>query len=383
MARPKKQLKLKEPIRLREKKLVDGNRSLYLDIYHRGTRKYEYLKLYLVPENTPDAKERNKETMKVAEQIKAERILALQSRGLEGWESIKKSSMPMVVWLEKEYENPSKVLSDSSKNCRKQVRKMFGLYLESIHKPGLSLEEVDKSICRGFIAYLRTATNRRATNQAANGTRHITQTTGQKYMMELNCSLNYAVREGLISSNPFKQIQTNERLTRDSKEREFLTIDEIKDKVQRLDAERLRLITEITKRKQDLKRLSGQASEKLLVSEKQKIENLMDILEDVEYDLTWLLEDLYNMADPETNSTEANNMFETLLNETTMEDPRAADPAYQQLVEDRDRAQKDLDQYKAAHDRCEKELSALEDLIESTELELDEIIAAIAEQSEQ
>lgn len=228
MARPKKQLKLKEPIRLREKKLVDGNRSLYLDIYHRGTRKYEYLKLYLIPENTPDDKERNKETMKVAEQIKAERILALQSRGLEGWESIKKSSMPMVVWLEKEYENPSKVLSDSSKNCRKQVRKMFGLYLESIHRPGLSLEEVDKSICRGFIAYLRTATNRRATNQAANGTRHITQTTGQKYMMELNCSLNYAVREGLISSNPFKQIQTNERLTRDSKEREFLTIDEIK-----------------------------------------------------------------------------------------------------------------------------------------------------------
>ena len=162
-----------------------------------------------------------------------------------------------------------------------------------------------------------------------------------------------------------------------------MTIDEIKDKVQRLDAERLRLITEITKRKQDLKRLSGQASEKLLVSEKQKIENLMNILEDVEYDLTWLLEDLYNMADPETNSTEANNMFETLLNETTLEDPRAADPAYQQLIEDRDRAQQDLDQYKAAHDRCEKELSALEDLIESTELELDEIIAAIAEQSEQ
>ena len=113
MARPKKQLKLKEPIRLREKKLVDGNRSLYLDIYHRGTRKYEYLKLYLVPENTPDDKERNKETLKVAEQIKAERILALQSRGIEGWESIKKSSMPMVLWLEKEYENPSKVLSDS------------------------------------------------------------------------------------------------------------------------------------------------------------------------------------------------------------------------------------------------------------------------------
>ena len=32
MARPKKQIKLKEPVRLREKLLNDGNRSLYLDI---------------------------------------------------------------------------------------------------------------------------------------------------------------------------------------------------------------------------------------------------------------------------------------------------------------------------------------------------------------
>ncbi len=223
MARPKKQLKLKEPVRLREKKLVDGNRSLYLDIYHRGTRKYEYLKLYLIPETTPDAKECNKETMKVAEQIKAERILALQSRGMEGWDSIKRASMPMVKWMENDYENPPRVLSESTKNWRKQTRKMFDLYLESIHKPGLALEEVDKGICRGFIAYLRTATNR-----TTNETRKISQTTGQKYMMELNCSLNYAVREGLIASNPFKQIDSNERLTRNDKEREFLTIDEIK-----------------------------------------------------------------------------------------------------------------------------------------------------------
>jgi hypothetical protein len=50
MVRKKKQIKLKEPVRLREKKLKDGNRSLYLDIYSNGIRKYEYLKLYLVPE---------------------------------------------------------------------------------------------------------------------------------------------------------------------------------------------------------------------------------------------------------------------------------------------------------------------------------------------
>ena len=53
MARPKKQFKLKEPIKIRLKSLADGNKSIYLDIYWKGVRKYEYLKLYLVPEINP------------------------------------------------------------------------------------------------------------------------------------------------------------------------------------------------------------------------------------------------------------------------------------------------------------------------------------------
>ena len=38
MARPKKQVKLKEPIKIRLKSLADGNKSIYLDIYYRECR---------------------------------------------------------------------------------------------------------------------------------------------------------------------------------------------------------------------------------------------------------------------------------------------------------------------------------------------------------
>lgn len=89
MARPKKQVKLKEPIKIRLKSLADGNKSIYLDIYYKGVRKYEYLKLYLVPEINPVCKEQNKQTMAFAERIKAERIKALHGHGIQDWETVK------------------------------------------------------------------------------------------------------------------------------------------------------------------------------------------------------------------------------------------------------------------------------------------------------
>ena len=41
MGRKKKEIKMKEPVRIREKRLNDGNVSLYLDMYYMGARKKE------------------------------------------------------------------------------------------------------------------------------------------------------------------------------------------------------------------------------------------------------------------------------------------------------------------------------------------------------
>ena len=78
MARKKNEITLKEPVRIREKNLKDGNKSLYLDIYMNGNRKKEDLKLYIVPKVNAAAKQQNKNTWKLAEQIKAQCILDIQ-----------------------------------------------------------------------------------------------------------------------------------------------------------------------------------------------------------------------------------------------------------------------------------------------------------------
>ena len=54
MAKKKKVIKVKEPVRIREKVLGDGTISLYLDMYHKGNRKKEGLKLYIIPDTTPE-----------------------------------------------------------------------------------------------------------------------------------------------------------------------------------------------------------------------------------------------------------------------------------------------------------------------------------------
>ena len=76
----------KELIRLRQRRTPSGLISLHLDIYLDGRRSYEYLKMYLVPEKTRADREKNRETLKLADAIRAKRVLELRN-GQYGFQS--------------------------------------------------------------------------------------------------------------------------------------------------------------------------------------------------------------------------------------------------------------------------------------------------------
>ena len=222
MARPKKIVKAKEPVRIRQKALKGGSTSLYLDIYYHGVRKYEFLELYLVPEQSPADKIKNTEVMAKAEMIKSERILQLQKAGIEKWEQIKQADILLTHWLKKYSEETG--FSDNTISSREKTLMHLEIYLKQSHQEHIRLSDVSKDFCRGFIAYLRSAKNLVFKEREE----IISQNTAYFYQHVLSASFNKAVSEGLLSKNPFNQLTAKEKIPMEESDREFLTIDELK-----------------------------------------------------------------------------------------------------------------------------------------------------------
>ena len=151
----KKEIKIKEPIRLRTKELLNGCYSLYLDIYINGKRKYEFLKLYIIPERSKVDKERNAETLRLANAIKAEKIVALQN-GKYGFNLNKKrlniSLTDYIQYL---------AHRDSVKKSKKTLMNTLIYHLQRYDKKGILLKNIDKEYILKFIKYLSTANQRK------------------------------------------------------------------------------------------------------------------------------------------------------------------------------------------------------------------------------
>lgn len=139
--------KIKETIRLRTRLLKSGCKSLYLDYYYKGNREYEYLNMYLIPENTPLDRARNKETLKSAEAIKAKRIIEKQ-QVLAG--THKKESPSLHSLLSMIEEKKSKDVTEGSwlvyKNGANLVREF--------QKKDLPLEKIDRQWLQSYNEFL-------------------------------------------------------------------------------------------------------------------------------------------------------------------------------------------------------------------------------------
>lgn len=241
MARPKKAKRESSFVTLRTKEVAKGRKSYYLDIYKDGKRSYEFLKLYLVPEDgqrykttvikpdgskeetTVTAKTLNKNTEKAVIAIRNQRELEIiQGKGGIAPESTG-GKMLLVDWLEA-YQK-QKAGTGQSDSRALSVGKLIG-HIESYDGKNTRLADVSEEWCKGFISYLAKAKSAKHTKNA----KTLAKSTATLYFSILIAALNEAVRKKLISTNPTKNISREERkpIKADKSNRPYLTIDEVK-----------------------------------------------------------------------------------------------------------------------------------------------------------
>ncbi len=216
-----------EPVKLRIRELAKGKKSLYLDYFHDGKHDYEFLKLYLILEKTKQDKDRNKETMRMAEAIQMERANAV----LNGRRCLNHYSISKVLlqdWVEKCAEKAEKRVAEGShrNSWARMLRQTNDLLAAYTTGEKIKLVDVNKSFVKGFIEYLQY--DYVITRGCANKGKHLSPKSSHKKYSCLRFVLNEAVRDGLIQSNPCNLLSNTEKIAVPESTREYLTEEELR-----------------------------------------------------------------------------------------------------------------------------------------------------------
>lgn len=213
---------VKEPVRIRRKNLANGNVSLYLAIYLNGHREYEFLKLYLIPEKTRADRERNRQTMALANSVKAQRIVDIQN-GVHGFKTASKAQTLFYEYFGALTERRRKKESNGNFNnwasCLKHLKKYDP-------RPSLTFADITPKWVQGFRDYLENDAEAFNFSRAnLKDRRPLSPNTRQAYFDKLRTCLRHAVDDGIINTNPMKGIQgfRAQEVTRP-----YLTLEEVR-----------------------------------------------------------------------------------------------------------------------------------------------------------
>lgn len=217
---------VKEPVKIRFKKLKNGNTSIYLDLYLNGVREYEFLNIYLRPEESRADKLWNKEQLRLANAIKAERIVSIQN-GEFGFKDIKRTrKLNFIQYLENMAANYEE---NGQTACGILMRSCIRRLVDYKGK-AIPFSSVTKEYLIGFIDFLNNEKydfDKRGRKRAGKP-RKLSGVYKEALFARVMVALNKAEREGIILKNPGKSIDASLKPRAEEKTRAYLTLDEVK-----------------------------------------------------------------------------------------------------------------------------------------------------------
>jgi len=181
-------------VKLRTKKLTNGSESLYLDIYHRGKRSYEFLGM-IIGKNDRDKKQKKE----LAEKIRSTKELEIHANAY---------GLPNI------YNGKEDFLKFYKDNCKDRNYKASFAKLKEFSENKLiagilPYNRIDEKFCEDYRDWLLTK---------------VKHNTACVYITKLKTILSIAVKQKIIHSSPAKFVKISMQET----EKVYLTIDEVK-----------------------------------------------------------------------------------------------------------------------------------------------------------
>jgi len=204
----------KQLVKLRQKDLAKGNKSLFLDISWDGKRTKEYLKLYINEPKTPLIRDENKNTLILAENIRAKRQTELQNNGW-GFINDFKLDTNFVEYFERLIEKRKE--SPGNWGNWDSTLKHFIKYC-GVEK---TFRDIGQSFVEDFKDYLQHRAKTKSDTLLSINSQN-------SYFNKFRAALNQAFEDRIIPINPARAVKA---LKPDEPRREYLTIDELKSLV--------------------------------------------------------------------------------------------------------------------------------------------------------
>jgi integrase len=198
-----------------------GRVTLYLEFYNgysklpngkiKHNREYEYLDYYLYdkPKNLIE-KQHNKENLKSAEAVKAQKILEIQN-GIYGFNNIHKLNTNFIQYFEKLTED--RLNSKGNYGNWNSVLK----HLINFSNTSTTFKDITPEFCEGFKDYLLNKVKSKAGKSLSQNSCH-------SYFNKFKASLNKAYDDKIISENPAKRVKN---IKQGETQREYLTEKEL------------------------------------------------------------------------------------------------------------------------------------------------------------
>ncbi len=207
-------LNIKEPVHIRLKPLRNGNYSLYLDIYWKGRRSYEFLKLYISDSTDPSVEKQNESTLEIAKQLKYKRILELQTSLHGGGHLLPKPRFKDFFAEVVGQKNRHDVNAGHWKGALKYL-------LEFIEGTNPAINEIDDIWLTDLKEYL-------IEEDPITGKQRLSANTAHSYFNKIRHALSIAYERNIIERNPANLVRS---VSTEGTSREFLTLEELKSLV--------------------------------------------------------------------------------------------------------------------------------------------------------